>query len=86
MESESPKAQKGIDMKICTVAKKNKVGETSSKYGFPNGGEKFMQDMKAHEERYNFLWEEFVKFMKSNDVTPSELRSMFVRYYEEFLT
>lgn len=73
-------------MKICTVAKKNKIGETSSKYGYPGGGEKFTADLKAHEERYNFLWDEFVAFMKSHDVNPAEFRSMFIRYYEEFLT
>lgn len=72
-------------MKTLKVAKKGEVGETSSKYGFPGGGEKFMEDCKAHEERYNFLWNEFVDFMKCHDVTPTELRSMFTRYYEEFL-
>lgn len=72
-------------MKICTVQKNNKVGETSSKYGFPGGGDRFLADAKAHEERQQFLWAEFVSFMKSNNVTPSELRSMFTRYYEEFL-
>ena len=60
------------------------VGEPSSKYGYPGGGERFIKDMQAHEERYNFLWKEFVEFMKSHDVTPSELRGMFTRYYEEF--
>lgn len=72
-------------MRTCTIAKKNKVGETSSKYGFPGGGEQFISDLKAHEERCEFLWDEFVSFMKSHNVTPSELRSMFTRYYEEFL-
>ena len=72
-------------MKTCTIAKKNKVGETSSKYGFPGGDEQFIADLKVHEERYEFLWGEFISFMKSHNVTPSELRSMFTRYYEEFL-
>ena len=72
-------------MKICTMAKKNKVGETSSKYGFPGGGDRFMADCKAREERHEFLWGEFVSFMKAHNVTPYELRSMFTRYYEEFL-
>ena len=72
-------------MITCTIAKKNKVGETSSKYGFPGGDEKFISDLKAHEERHEFLWGEFISFMKSHNVTPSELRSMFTRYYEEFL-
>lgn len=72
-------------MKRCTIAKNNQVGETSSKYGFPGGGELFIEDCKAHEARYNYLWNEFISFMKSHDVTPKELRTMFTRYYEEFL-
>ena len=71
-------------MNICTTAKQNRVGETSSKYGYPNGGDLFMKDMQFHEERHNFLWNEFIDFMKSHDVTPSELRVMFTKYYEEF--
>ena len=43
-------------MRKCTVAKNNKVGEMSSKYGFPGGGDRFVSDMQAHEERQNFLW------------------------------
>ena len=61
------------------------VGETSSKYGYSNGAELFEQDIKARYERGEYLWTEFVDFMKSHNVTPSELRSMFVKYYEEFL-
>lgn len=72
-------------MKTCNIAKKNKVGETSSKYGFPGGEEQFLADCKAHGERQEFLWGEFVSFMKSHNVTPCELRSMFTKYYEEFL-
>lgn len=72
-------------MKVCKITKKGKVGETSSKYGYPNGAELFEQNIKAHKERAERLWTDFVDFMKSRNVTPSELRSMFVRYYEEFL-
>lgn len=71
-------------MKTCKVARPNKVGETSSKYGYANGADLFMADCKTHEERQEFLWSEFVAFMISHDVKPSELRSMFTRYYEEF--
>lgn len=77
--------QKGKQVNILRVAKTNKVGETSSKYGFPNGGDLFIKDIQSHEDRYNFLWIEFIDFMKSHNVTPSELRRMFTRYYEEFL-
>lgn len=62
------------------------VGDPCSKYGYSNGGDLFIADMKKHEERANFLWGEFIAFMKSHDVTPSELRSLFTRYYEEFLS
>lgn len=72
-------------MKICKVAKANQAGETSSKYGYSNGADLFIADCKAHEERQEFLWGEFVSFMKSHDVKPLELRSMFTRYYEEFI-
>lgn len=57
----------------------------SSKYGYPNGAELFEKDIRAKQERAERLWAEFVCFMKSRDITPSELRGMFVRYYEEFL-
>lgn len=73
-------------MIVCKRAKKNGVGETSSKYGYPGGGDRFIVDMKAHEERHNYLWAEFIGFMKEHDVTPEELRRMFTRYYEEYLT
>ena len=72
-------------MKVCRIANLGKVGETSSKYGYPGGGEQFEADMKAHEERYNYLWSEFVRFMKEHDATPDEFRGMFMRYYEEYV-
>lgn len=61
------------------------VGDPSSKYGYDHNGSKFEADMQAHKERGEFLWNEFVGFMKSHDVRPEELRSMFTRYYEEYL-
>ena len=61
------------------------VGDPSSKYGYDHNGSQFEADMKAHKERGEFLWNEFVDFMKSHEVDPRELRTMFTRYYEEFL-
>lgn len=61
------------------------VGEPSSKYGYDRDGRQFEADLKAHEERGNYLWAEFVQFMKSHNVTPMELRSMFSKFYEEFM-
>lgn len=72
-------------MHVNRIAAAGKVGETSSKYGMPNGGELFEADMRAHAERYEFLWNEFVEFMKSHNATPDEFRRMFTRYYEEFI-
>lgn len=72
-------------MHVCRIGRKNKVGELSSKYGYPGGGEKFEADCKAHEERQEYLWAEFVAFMRDHKVVPSELRSMFTRYYDEYL-
>lgn len=37
-------------MKKCTVAKPGKVGETSSKYGYPGGGEAFVRDCQRRAE------------------------------------
>ena len=61
------------------------VGDPSSKYGYDPTGERFERDIQAHIDRADFLWGEFVEFMKSHNATPSEFRSMFTRYYEEFL-
>ncbi len=62
------------------------VGEPSSKYGYDRTGEQFKADMQAHKERGEFLWSEFVSFMKSHDATPDDFRVMFTRYYDEFLS
>ena len=61
------------------------VGDPSSKCAYDRGGKQFEADMKAHKERSDFLWSEFVRFMKEHQATPEEFRSMFARYYEEFL-
>ena len=72
-------------MHVNRIAARGKVGEVSSKYGYSNGGELFEADMKAHAERCEFLWNEFVEFMKSHDAIPSEFRWIFRRYYKEFI-
>lgn len=61
------------------------VGEPSSKYGYDRGGKQFEADIQAHRDRSDFLWSEFVRFMKDHQATPEEFRGMFLRYYEEFL-
>lgn len=61
------------------------AGDPCSKYGYDRNGEQFEKDIQAHIDRADFLWNEFVEFMKSHNATPSEFRSMFTRYYEEFL-
>lgn len=68
----------------CTT-KGHGVGETSSKYGYKNGEDLFIADLEKNRERAEFLWTEFVGFMHAHEVRPDELRSMFARYYEEFV-
>lgn len=67
------------------MVKRFRVGELSSKYAYDYDGSQFEADIKAHKERHEFLWNEFIGFMKSHNVDPRELRSMLTRYYEEFL-
>ena len=69
---------------ICRVAKSGKVGETSSKYGYPGGGDLFVEDLARHAAESQALYEEFVEWMKSRQIDPDTVRSMFVRFYYEF--
>lgn len=62
-----------------------KIGDPSSEYGMPNGGERFAEAVQKKQDRAALLWADFIGFMKDHDVTPAELRAMFTRYYEEFL-
>lgn len=66
--------------------RKNGIGEPSSKYGYDRGGSQFDADIERNNQRNEYLWAEFVAFMVFNDVKPSELRTMFARYYEEYLS
>lgn len=61
------------------------VGDPSSKYGYDRDGKQFAADIQAHKDRADFLWSEFVQFMKDHGATPEEFRGMFARYYEEYL-
>lgn len=66
----------------CKIAKR--VGETSSKYGYSNGGELFEQDIAKRYERGEALYREFVDWMLSHKVTPRDIRRLFTRFYEEY--
>ena len=70
---------------IYRVMKPRSVGDPSSKYGYDVDGKRFEADMKAHREKAEFLWSEFVSFMKLHKVTPSDFQKLFHRYYDEFL-
>ena len=72
-------------MNVCRTAKPGKIGETSSKYGMPGGGEQFEKDIQAHLEKAEALWKDFMQFMEDHNVDPRDLRWLFTRYYEEFL-
>ena len=66
--------------------RKHGIGEPSSKYGYYRDGSQFDADIERNNQRNEYLWAEFVAFMVFNDVKPSELRTMFTRYYEEYLS
>ena len=66
--------------------RKNGIGEPSSKYGYDRDGSQFDADIERNNQRNEYLWAEFVAFMVFNDVKPAELRTMFTRYYEEYLS
>ena len=72
-------------MHVCRTAKKNGVGETSSKYGMPGGAEQFEKDIQAHLDKAELLWTDFIQFMEDHNVDPRDLRWLFTKYYEEFL-
>lgn len=62
---------------------RHRIGEVSSKYGYQP--EQFDEDLKKRGERSNRIWEDFQSFVKDHDMTPDECRTMFVRFYEEFM-
>lgn len=63
-----------------------RVGDPSSEFGMPDGGEKFDRKLQERAERAEHLWKAFVGFMQEHDVRPDELREMFTRYRDEFLS
>lgn len=62
------------------------VGDPSSEFGYSNGGERFTQKLQDRAERHEQLWSDFVTYMIDHGVTPDELRTMFTRYYSEYLS
>ena len=68
----------------CTVSKPGRVGEVSSKYGYPGGGEQFEADIAQKAMEAEALYEKFVAWMVECQVTPDTVRSMFVRFYYDF--
>ena len=62
------------------------VGDPSSEFGYCIGGERFTQKLQERAERHEQLWEDFMAFMIDHEVQPHELRTMFTRYYSEYLS
>lgn len=63
-----------------------KIGDPSSEFGMPDGGERFDQKVQERAERHEQLWNAFVSFMIAHEVRPDELRTMFTKYYSEYLS
>ena len=62
------------------------IGDPSSEFGYSNGGERFVKKLLQRKERHEQLWNDFVSFMIDHEVTPDELRTMFTKYYSEYLS
>lgn len=69
----------------CKPAKAGKVGETSSKYGYPGGGERFEADIAQHLRNAEALYKDFKNWMFAHEVDPDMVRTLFVRFYYEFV-
>jgi hypothetical protein len=61
------------------------VGELSSKYAYDKDGKQFEADVQRHIDENEKLYKEFKMWIKRKNVTPEKFRSLFVRYYEEFI-
>lgn len=61
------------------------IGDPSSEFGYCNGGERFNQKIQQRKERHEELWNDFVAFMREHEVRPDEFRTMFSRYYDEYI-
>lgn len=71
----------GNDMK--QRIKNHRVGEVSSKYGLRP--DLFESDIKARADRAEKLWENFMVFVRENEATPEEIRTLFSRFYDKYL-
>ncbi len=63
-----------------------RIGDPSSEFGMPDGDERFIKKVTERAERHEKLWKDFVSFMIDHEVRPDELRTMFTRYYIEYLS
>ena len=61
------------------------VGELSSKYAYNKDGKQFEADIQRHIEETEKLYVEFVEWIRAKGVTPEKFRSLFRRYYDEFI-
>lgn len=66
-------------------ARKNGIGEPSSKYGYDRDGSQFEADIQRHLEESERLYKEFVDWMKERNVDPETVRRMFIKFYYEFI-
>lgn len=69
---------------ICRIKKGGKVGETSSKYGYPGGDKLFEADIERHARESEALCAEFAEWMIERQVTPDIVRKLFVWFFHEF--
>ncbi len=66
-------------------ARKNGIGEPSSKYGYDRDGSQFEADIQRHIKEGERLYKEFVDWMKERCVEPETVRRMFIKFYYELI-
>ena len=61
------------------------VGDPSSKYGYDKDGKQFEADIQKHIDEGERLYAEFKEWMMQKQVTPDKFRSLFRKYFDEFI-
>lgn len=64
--------------------KPRRVGNPDSKYAYDYDGSKFQADIEASKAKAENLYADFRQWMIDRNVTPDEIRPLFLKFIEEF--
>lgn len=66
------------------TCKPRRVGNPDSKYAYDYDGSKFQADIEASKAKAEKLYADFRQWMIDRNVTPDEIRPLFLKFIEEF--